>query len=70
MRDFIVIDDSVTEVSKADIESFVARMPKKPVREHIFPDGTKYTEFVGGSVLVQTPLRSDGWLSKALGESK
>lgn len=42
----------------------------KIVRIQWLPDGTKYTEFANGSVLVQTPFHEDRWLSKAQEKSK
>ena len=37
-------------------------------KESTLADGTKVSEFPGGSILIQTPLREDGWLSQDLGE--
>ena len=69
MTSFLVIDDSAVGISAKECADMIAKFPR-PVREQTMPDGTTYTEFPGGSILIQTPLREDGWLSKALGECK
>lgn len=64
--DFIFCDEPAQGLKRGDLQGIFARLGTP--KESTLSDGTKVSEFPGGSVLIQTPFREDGWLSQALGE--
>ena len=63
---FLVIDEPFHGLKRGDFHGIQARLGTP--KESTLADGTKVSEFPGGPILIQTPLREDGWLSQALGE--